>query len=46
MELIDIVYAELNSFMSKEGVPQGADGAVDAFVDKEANQYMGGNKNF
>jgi len=36
----------LNSFMTKEGIPAGADGAVDAFVDKEANQFLGGNKNF
>jgi len=37
---------ELNSLMTKEGLPAGADGAVDAFVDKEANQFLGGNKNF
>jgi len=40
------INTELNSFMTKEGIPAGADGAVDAFVDKEANQYLGGNKNF
>ena len=38
--------AETNQFLTKEGVPAGMDGAIDAFVDKEANQFMGGNKNF
>jgi hypothetical protein len=32
--------------MNKEGVPVGMDGAVDAFIDKEANSFLGGNKNF
>jgi hypothetical protein len=32
--------------MTKEGIPAGADGMVDAFVDKEANSFLGGNKNF
>jgi hypothetical protein len=32
--------------MTKEGVPAGMDGAVDAFIDKEANSFLGGNKNF
>ncbi|KIV99235.1 uncharacterized protein PV09_09099 [Verruconis gallopava] len=41
-----LINTELNNFMNKEGVPSGADGAVDAFVDKEANQYLGGNNNF
>ncbi|KAG9643716.1 hypothetical protein KCU64_g11644, partial [Aureobasidium melanogenum] len=27
-----------NSFLTKEGVPQGADGAIDGFVDQEANK--------
>jgi hypothetical protein len=30
--------------MTKEGVPSGMDGTIDAFVDKEANQFTGGNK--
>ncbi|KAG9664423.1 hypothetical protein KCU95_g18805, partial [Aureobasidium melanogenum] len=29
-----------NSFLTKEGVPQGADGAIDGFVDQEANKYI------
>jgi hypothetical protein len=32
--------------MTQEGVPGAVDGAVDAFIDKEANSYLGGNKNF
>jgi len=30
----------MNSFMSKEGVPQGADNTVDKFVDGEASKFM------
>jgi len=40
------VNTEVNNFLTKEGLPAGMDGAVDAFVDKEANGYLGGNKNF
>jgi len=35
-----MVNQEVNSFMNKEGVPVGADGAVDNFVDKEANKFI------
>ncbi|CAD0091640.1 unnamed protein product, partial [Aureobasidium vineae] len=31
---------EANKFLTKEGVPQGADGAIDGFVDQEANKFM------
>jgi hypothetical protein len=40
------LFVEVNQFLTKEGLPQGMDGAIDAFIDKEANQYLGGNKNF
>ena len=35
-----ICLTEVNSFMSKEGVPQAADNTVDKFVDQEANKFM------
>lgn len=31
---------EVNQFMTKEGVPAGADGVVDQFVDREANKFL------
>jgi len=39
MALLTIV-AEVNQFMTKEGVPAGADSTVDKFVDQEANKFM------
>lgn len=34
------VNQEVNSFLNKEGVPVGADGAVDNVVDGEANKFI------
>ena len=33
-------YAEVNKFATKEGLPQGGDGALDAVVDEGANKYL------
>ncbi|WPG98005.1 Hypothetical protein R9X50_00078800 [Acrodontium crateriforme] len=35
-----MVDQEVNQFMTKEGVPQGADGMVDNFVNQETSKYM------
>lgn len=39
-DLMLTLITEVNSFMNKEGIPVGADGAVDNFVDKEANKFI------
>ncbi|EMC94485.1 hypothetical protein BAUCODRAFT_35701 [Baudoinia panamericana UAMH 10762] len=31
---------EMNQFLTKEGVPQGADQTIDKYVDQEANKFM------
>lgn len=32
--------AEANSFLTKEGLPSGMDGAVDGAIDTEVNKYQ------
>lgn len=33
-------HAEVNQLASKAGVPQGADGMIDSFVDAEASKFV------
>ena len=43
---IGIFVEEDQMMQQQEGVPAGGDGMVDQFVDSEADQYLGGNKDF
>jgi len=40
MLFAEYCFAEVNGFLSKEGVPSGADSTIDKFADQEAGKFM------